>query len=558
MRETKFRHRRGRDTYLVTGAAGFTGAALVRALVSKGVNVRAADVRQPRELPEGAEWVTCDVSKQSDVEAAVAGVDCVMHTAAVVPFNLPKVVSDAVLQAVNVDGTKKLVEAAEAAGARRFIFASSTGVVFGGDRHISGEDETCPIPQVHNDSYSRSKALAEAAVVGAASRSFGTVSLRPNGIWGPGEGHHIPKLLKVAVAGMSGVGFGVSGDTDFPHVDNLVAAFLAADASLADPQRRDRVNGKAYFVTDGRAFTTIEFFTPLLKGLGFPAPYWMQWLTPEARVASPDVVDDPAAWPHLTLATSQPTFRVPDPIMAVVAWGMESVSGLLGVEPFLSSADLRKLTRDNYYVSQAARDDLGWAPVRSVEENILALVRHYRDVGYDGRVPCPPMSVCGPIIIGLLLTFALAWDWAGIATALAGLLLQGAQEGWQPAQIAVWAWEATAFRASLGPLLFDFNISRLLQGVSWGALAAHGIDACIAGWLAASNKRNTTGWVVQTALLGFPSLQLLFESLHGHPWRPAPAESAPSFAWVGAASVTLFLVAGAVATLAVCSAGVTP
>lgn len=78
--------------YLVTGASGFTGRALVKTLCDAGHAVRAADIVQSPELDGRAEFVKCDVRSDSEVAKAVEGVQSVMHLGAIVPFNLPSVV----------------------------------------------------------------------------------------------------------------------------------------------------------------------------------------------------------------------------------------------------------------------------------------------------------------------------------------------------------------------------------------------------------------------------------------------------------------------------------
>jgi len=86
--------------------------------------------------------------------------------------------------------------------------------------------------------------------------------------------HHVPKLLSMAQLGLTGAPFGAHALTDFTHRDNLAAAFLAAQAKLmGSPAERRLVAGKAYFVTDGWRCHTMEFFCPLLAGIGFSAPF---------------------------------------------------------------------------------------------------------------------------------------------------------------------------------------------------------------------------------------------------------------------------------------------
>ncbi len=509
--------------YLVTGASGFTGRTLVRALCDLGHQVRAADVVQSPDLDVRAEFVKCDVRSDEEIASAMKGVDCVMHLGAIVPFNLPSVVSESLLMDVNVHGTERLLKAAKQAGATRFVLASSTGVVFCGTRDISGEDEHCPLPSSYNDAYSRSKGLAEELALREASRRFGVVALRPNGIWGPGEAHHTPKLLTVAVAGLSGTGFGITGDTDFTHVDNLTAAFAAADAALLDPKRRSAVNGKAFFITDERPLSTIEFFTPLLRGLGFSAPYWMQWMNSKAQVAPLSTLLTPEKWDTLNLATSQPTIRVPDEIMFPIASCMENGAKLLravtgiNVEPFFTSADMRKLTFDNYYVCNAARKELGWAPVRSMESNMLALISHYRTLGYDGQVYSPGAVVYVVTLSMLLLTFSLAWDWWGLASSAATALQSLAESDttWAASAQQLLGMHQQLFPLQV-PLPFagmcSVSLPSMLQAVSWGAIVAHVLEGCAAALLAAKRRKHVLGWWLQTTLLGFSSLQLLLAS----------------------------------------------
>jgi nucleoside-diphosphate-sugar epimerase len=129
-----------------------------------------------------------------------------------------------------------------------------------------------------NDPYSRSKADAErlvlAAHAGEGSSGMATIALRPNGIFGPGEQHHTPKLLTTAALGGSGALMGSGALTDFSHRDNVVWAVLRAYGALRAPAAsRARVGGRAFFVTDGWPCHTLEQFAPLLGALAFPAPY---------------------------------------------------------------------------------------------------------------------------------------------------------------------------------------------------------------------------------------------------------------------------------------------
>lgn len=110
--------------YLVTGATGFVGRHLVRALLEKGIGVRCL-VRPagPRkELPEGVEIYPGDVAGPSGLDTACAGVDGVIHLVAVIREK-----AGATFEHVNVQGTVNILAAAEKAGVRRFIHMSALG-----------------------------------------------------------------------------------------------------------------------------------------------------------------------------------------------------------------------------------------------------------------------------------------------------------------------------------------------------------------------------------------------------------------------------------------------
>ena len=120
-----------RPTILVTGAAGYIGSVLVRQLLDKGYNVRALDslkwggdalydvVQHP-----SFDFMKGDVRDNDTVEKAVAGVDGIVHLAAIVGDPACQKFSDEANQ-TNWDASVNLFEKAEAAGVKRFIFAST-------------------------------------------------------------------------------------------------------------------------------------------------------------------------------------------------------------------------------------------------------------------------------------------------------------------------------------------------------------------------------------------------------------------------------------------------
>jgi nucleoside-diphosphate-sugar epimerase len=147
---------------LVTGASGFIGRALTRRLLAAGHQVRAL-VRNSREggIPAAAEIAVGDLLDAASLELAAQGMEGVVHLACATG-----VTRESVVRAVNVAGTRSLLEVARRGGARRFVFVSS----------VSARRRRMGL-------YGRSKREGEALVV--ASR-LEWVILRPSLVYGPG------------------------------------------------------------------------------------------------------------------------------------------------------------------------------------------------------------------------------------------------------------------------------------------------------------------------------------------------------------------------------------
>src|SRR5918996_208863 len=117
-----------RELTLVTGATGFTGSHLVRALVSEGGRVRviARSAARAREvLPKATEIVEGDIADPGIVERATQGVTTVYHLAAV--YREAKH-PDWRYREINVDASRRLLDAAVAAEVGRYVHCSTVGV----------------------------------------------------------------------------------------------------------------------------------------------------------------------------------------------------------------------------------------------------------------------------------------------------------------------------------------------------------------------------------------------------------------------------------------------
>ncbi len=117
-------------TILVTGGTGAVGPRVVEALVAEGYAVRilALDVPQSGALPLGVELRIGSVTDPDAVRAAVQGCEGVIHMAALLHIVNPPPALRTTYEAVNVGGTRTVLEAAQAAGVQRVVFFSTIAV----------------------------------------------------------------------------------------------------------------------------------------------------------------------------------------------------------------------------------------------------------------------------------------------------------------------------------------------------------------------------------------------------------------------------------------------
>ncbi len=220
--------------FLVTGGAGFLGAALANRLVQANNAARVIDdlsAGDPSKLDSRISFTRGDVADVPKLWTLLHEVDCVYHLAARV------LVAESVLypreyNAVNVGGTVAVMEAMRDAGVKRVVLASS-GAVYGEQKRQPVREDMPPHP---DSPYAVSKLSAEYYV-----RTIGklwgieVVILRVFNAYGPGQALPpayapvIPQLLRQALGGGSLVIFGEGKQTrDFVYVDDVIDALIAA------------------------------------------------------------------------------------------------------------------------------------------------------------------------------------------------------------------------------------------------------------------------------------------------------------------------------------------
>jgi nucleoside-diphosphate-sugar epimerase len=313
---------------LVIGGSGFLGSALVLALKRSGVgSLRSFDL-VPFPDPN-VESVVGDLCDPTQVLQACAGVDTVFQTASLVDWG-PR--SRERLYAVNVQGNRNVISACQQQGVARLIYTSSVDVVFDG-APIKDGDEQLPYPLKHLDDYGHTKALAEQDVLCANGKGLQTCALRAAGIYGPGDRHRFPPVMKAARQGQM-VHFG-NGKSRFNHIyiSNLVEAHLRAAITL---QPGSPACGQAYFITDHAPLNFYDFFTPYLNALGYRVP----------------------------------NRRIPEPVAYGLALMMETLArfGVGPQPPLLTRYVVLSTCRDFYFTGTKVRQDLGYEPVVSPEQ----------------------------------------------------------------------------------------------------------------------------------------------------------------------------------------------
>jgi len=256
--------------YLVTGAAGFIGSSLVRALLERGEQVRGIDnfatgrAENLSEVRSQIDFREADILNLDAMHSACQGVDYVLHQAAIP--SVPKSVIDPLgSNRANVDGTVNVLVAARDAKVKRVVYAASSSA-YGDTPTLPKQEAMTPNPI---SPYAVAKLASELYMV-SFFRCYGleTVCLRYFNIFGPRQDPTSPYsgvLAKFSLQMLRGEQPTVFGDgetsRDFTFIDNAVSAnLLACSAPAAD------CAGRVFNCATGRRITlnqTFEAMKPL-------------------------------------------------------------------------------------------------------------------------------------------------------------------------------------------------------------------------------------------------------------------------------------------------------
>jgi dihydroflavonol-4-reductase len=326
---------------LVTGATGFTGGHLARALRQRGDEVWAmvrSSTGSARPAPvsdlerDGISIVGGDLANPESLAPAMAGkgFDIVYNIAALYrQASLP----DSVYHQVNATAVGQLIDAAAGAGVRRVVHCSTVGVH--GDIEQPPANEDAPLSP--GDVYQVSKVEGERIAREASARTgVEVVIARPSGIYGPGD----RRLLKL-FRGVARRRFVILGDGrifyHLTYIDDLVEGFRLCGGV-------PRAAGRTYILA-GAEVPTLNDLAALIAR--------------EARVPPPSL--HLPVWPFWLAGAA-----------------CEAVCAPFGIEPPLYRRRVDFFTKSRAFDISRAREELGYSPQTSLQDGIHKTLAWYR------------------------------------------------------------------------------------------------------------------------------------------------------------------------------------
>ncbi|HEY3323219.1 MAG TPA: hopanoid-associated sugar epimerase [Planctomycetota bacterium] len=323
---------------LVTGATGFVGNHVARALLAKGEAVRilvrkTSNLAQLSDLPQ-LEKAVGDLRDRASLDAAVKGCTMLFHVAADYRFD----VSDpADVYRSNVEGTQSLLEAAGQAGLKRIVYTSTVGCIGFIKDGLATEDSPCSIDRMVG-TYKRTKFQAEQVALELARKGLPVVIVNPTAPVGEYDAKPTP-----------------TGDMIVRFLKRQMPAVIDTGLNLIDV--RDCAQGHVLAAEKGKIgeryilgcknMSLMEIGQALSKISGLPAP----------------------------------KFKLPYAIAYLAGWFSTKSALMLGKTPSISLEGVRMAKKKMWVDGSKAVRDLG-LPQTPPEEALARAVKWYREKGY--------------------------------------------------------------------------------------------------------------------------------------------------------------------------------
>ena len=324
---------------LLTGGSGFVGSYVAEQLDALGHTVRAlvrptSDSKFLKTL-RNIEFAPGAIEDRASLDAAVRGVDAIVHVAGLVKARSPEE-----FFAVNTEGTKNVLAAAEARapGLKRFVYVSSLSAVGPSPDGKPVPDDAPPRPVTH---YGRSKLAGEQAVLGAKDRIPVTV-IRPPLIYGPRDRETLAFFTSVKRGVLPVLGDG-SNTLSLVYGEDCAAAIVRATVS-------DGPSGRTYFVDDGEVYVWRDALAEVEKALGRRAFFRL---------------------------------GLPMPAVVVAAAATQLYGKVTRTAQMLTLDKLNELKQRHWVCEgSGARRDLGWQPRTTWPDGVVKTVAWYRQAGW--------------------------------------------------------------------------------------------------------------------------------------------------------------------------------
>jgi nucleoside-diphosphate-sugar epimerase len=326
---------------LVTGGTGFIGSHLAEQGRRLGAEVVVLGLTgRPEERAnaellrgQGVEVASGSITDAELCRRAVRGATHVFHLAVAMREGAK---SDEFFQWVNLDGTRRLLEASVEEGVHRFVYCSTIGIY--GHRAPGITREGSPLAP--GNIYERTKVAAEQMVREfGAQRALPYTILRPADVYGPRD-QRLLKLFKGVSAGRFPFFGSGSGRRHMIYVDDVVSGFFRAC-------ERDRALGESFILAGPKACTLRD-------------------LVAEVQAAT---------------GSRRYGFRLPLKPMLGVAAVVEDVSRILGLDPPIYRRRMDFFWSDSEFDITHARQGLDWMPRVDLPEGIRRTLDDYRRSG---------------------------------------------------------------------------------------------------------------------------------------------------------------------------------